>query len=88
MKKFFLGFLAVVSFAIASNAQPQKIVADKITAIVGDKIILHSDIENAKADIVRQGGTVPENADFSILEQALVSKGLMMQAEKDSLPVT
>lgn len=88
MKKLFLVFFAVVSFAVASNAQPQKIVADKITAIVGDKIILHSDIENAKADIVRQGGTVPENADCSILEQALVSKVMMLQALKDSLPVT
>ena len=74
--------------AAISYAQPQKIVADKITAIVGDKIILHSDIENAKVDIVRQGGTVPENADCSILEQALVSKVLMLQAMKDSLPVT
>jgi len=87
MKKLLL--VSAICFGAASTyAQPQKIVADKITAIVGDKIILHSDIENAKADIVRGGGTVPENADCSILEQALVSKILMLQAQKDSLPVT
>jgi peptidyl-prolyl cis-trans isomerase SurA len=88
MKKLLFVLIGSISFAIASNAQPQKIVADKISAIVGDKIILYSDIENAKADIVRRGGTVPENADCAILEQALVSKVLMLQAMKDSLPVT
>jgi peptidyl-prolyl cis-trans isomerase SurA len=88
MKKFLFVLIGVGSAAIASYAQSQKIVADKISAIVGDKIILHSDIENAKADVVRQGGTLPPNADCAILEQALVSKVLMLQAMKDSLPVT
>lgn len=88
MKRLLFTSIAAFLLAAISHAQPQKIVADKITAIVGDKIILHSDIENAKIDIVRQGGTVPENADCSILEQALVSKVLMLQAMKDSLPVT
>ena len=80
--------LGTVSLTAVSNAQSKKIVADKISAIVGDKIILYSDIENAKTDIARRGGTVPENADCAILEQALVSKVLMLQAMKDSLPVT
>src|SRR4051812_7525781 len=80
------GFL---SFAQpVQTGQSKKIVADKIVGIVGDRIILHSDVQNAIADIVRQGGTVPANADCSILEQALVSKVLMLQAEKDSLVVT
>jgi len=87
MKKLLLSLLGIVSFTVAL-AQPQKIVADKILAIVGDKIILHSDIENAVSDIRRQGGQVPENAECMILEQALVSKVLMLQAMKDSLVVT
>ncbi|HEY6063373.1 MAG TPA: peptidylprolyl isomerase, partial [Chitinophagaceae bacterium] len=62
--------------------------ADKIAGIVGDRIILQSDIKNSIADIVRQGGTVPENGECLIMEQALISKILMLQAEKDSLPVT
>lgn len=88
MKRLLFISIAIFLLAATSFGQAQKIVADKITAIVGDKIILHSDIENAKKDIERQGGTVPENADCSILEQALVSKVLMLQAMKDSLPVT
>ena len=87
MRKLVLLVLCTMA-AAGAFAQPKKIVADKIVGIVGDKIILHSDIENAILDIQRQGGTVPEGANCSILEQALVSKVLMLQAQKDSLPIT
>ena len=81
---FFLFFTGV----IVAKAQPQKAVADKIIAVVGDRIILYSDIKNSVADIARQGGDVPADAECLITEQAIVSKVLMLQAEKDSLPVT
>jgi peptidyl-prolyl cis-trans isomerase SurA len=87
MKKQIIFYILVLTGSICF-AQSQKIVADKIVGIVGDKIILHSDIQNALSDIIRQGGTVPPNADCQILEQALMSKLLMLQAQKDSLPVT
>lgn len=83
---FSICFLLVTS--LASMAQVKKVVADKIVAVVGDRIILQSDVKNSISDIVRQGGQVPENAECLILEQALVSKILMLQAQKDSLPVT
>lgn len=73
-------------------AQPQsnsaKIVADKIIAIVGDRIILNSDIKNSIEDARRRGEKVPDDAECQILDQALISKILMLQAEKDSLPIT
>lgn len=87
MKKLLL-ILSVIATSIAAFAQPQKVVADKIIAVVGDRIILKSDITNAIADMARQGAQVPENAQCSVLDQALVSKVLMMQAMKDSLPVS
>jgi peptidyl-prolyl cis-trans isomerase SurA len=77
--------LTVVAIA---QSQPQKIVADKITGIVGDRIILQSDIKNSIADISRNGGTLPDNAECLLMDQAIVSKVLMLQAAKDSLPVT
>ena len=87
MKRFFI--LSAFIFTFCSvTAQSKKIVADKIVAIVGDRIILHSDIANSISDMKRQGSEVPPNAECAILEQALVSKVLMLQAEKDSLPVT
>jgi peptidyl-prolyl cis-trans isomerase SurA len=85
--KHILSLILLLSVSIA-YAQPQKVKADGIIAIVGDRIILQSDIKNAVADMARQGTDVPENAECLVLEQALTSKMLMLQAEKDSLVVT
>jgi peptidyl-prolyl cis-trans isomerase SurA len=87
MKQVSILFVFLLT-AYIGLAQTKKVVADKIVGIVGDRIILHSDIKNSISDMQRQGGQVPENAECVILEQALVSKVLMLQAEKDSLPVT
>ena len=78
----------MISLVAVAQGQPKKVIADKISGIVGDKIILYSDIRNSLADIVRQGGQVPENAECMLMEQAIISKMLMLQAQKDSLPVT
>ena len=80
-------FLLMVT-AMVAQSQPKKVIADKIAAVVGDRIILQSDITNSILDIARQGGTIPDNAECLLMEQAIVSKVLMLQAEKDSLPVT
>lgn len=88
MKKILLVCFLFVTAAASAQPQSAKVVADKIAGIVGDRIILFSDIKNSIADIQRQGGTIPENAECMILEQALISKILMLQAEKDSLPIT
>jgi peptidyl-prolyl cis-trans isomerase SurA len=69
-------------------AQPLKGVADKIIAIVGDHIILQSEIQNSINDILRRGGEVSDTTSCFLAEQALISKILMLQAQKDSLPVT
>jgi peptidyl-prolyl cis-trans isomerase SurA len=91
MKKYFLFSVGILWVAIGSaqpGTQAKKIVADKIAAIVGDRIIMYSDIKNTIADYTRQGAEIPENAECMILDQAILSKVLMQQAEKDSLPVT
>jgi peptidyl-prolyl cis-trans isomerase SurA len=83
MKKFLLIgslFSSLISFS------QQKIIADKISGIVGDKIILRSEILLANEDIKRQGGQPIEEC--AILDQMLTQKALIMQAEKDSIPVT
>ena len=92
MKRYFLLFVVAILSFIGLYAQPgtqaKKIVADKIAAIVGDRIIMYSDIKNTISDYVRQGADIPDNAECMILDQAILSKVLMLQAEKDSLPVT
>lgn len=88
LKRFMIVCGLMLGLGLVSVAQPQKVVADKIAAVVGDRIILQSDIQNSLADIARQGGSVPENGACLLMEQAVISKILMLQAEKDSLPVT
>ena len=87
-KKIFTACLLLMVINCLGQSQPKKIVADKIAGIVGDRIILQSDIQNSIEDAKRQGSTVPEGAFCILMEQALVSKVLMLQAEKDSLPVS
>jgi peptidyl-prolyl cis-trans isomerase SurA len=87
MKKFYLTALLSIAFA-SLFAQQKKVLADQIIATVGDKIVLKSDIENSISDMQRQNIDIPENAKCLILEQALGMKALVLQAEKDSLPVS
>jgi len=91
MKKYLLfstGILLATILLAQPGTQSKKIVADKIAAVIGDRIIMYSDIKNTISDYVRQGAEVPDNAECLIMEQAIISKVLMLQAEKDSLPVT
>lgn len=75
--------------ALSAFAQPQqKVTVDKIAAVVGDKVILKSDIDNAILDMQRQGIELPPDARCLTLEQSMGMKALVLQAEKDSLPVT
>lgn len=88
MKKIPVIFALLLAVTASAQGQSKKVVADKIIGIVGDRIILLSEIKNSLADIARQGGTIPENGECLMMEQAIISKVLMLQAEKDSLPVT
>ena len=84
MKRSFclFGFFLIAATSFAQ----QKVVADKIVGIVGNKIVLNSDIANAINDVIRQGGQAPE--DCAVLDQMLITKALVLQAEKDSIPIT
>ncbi len=78
-----------VSLVLCSTAFAQKNVVDKIVAIIGEEIILKSDIENAY--LQEQGqGLVSSSADYrtELLERQLVQKLLMAQAQIDSIFVT
>jgi peptidyl-prolyl cis-trans isomerase SurA len=89
MKKGFVYLICLLALAIVQQAaaQTKKVVADKIIGKVGDRIILQSDIINAIADIQRQGGEAPPNADCLIMESELIKKALVLQAEKDSITI-
>ena len=64
--------LAMAQGAPTSAGTPAKAVADKIVAVVGDRIILQSEITNSIKDAERQGGTVPENVDPGAAQEMLI----------------
>ncbi len=88
MKKTFLFLFSFFVLLITVCAQPKQVVADKIIAVVGNKIILKSDIDNGIIDMQRQGVEIPDNARCLLLEQSMGIKALVLQAEKDSIQVT
>jgi peptidyl-prolyl cis-trans isomerase SurA len=79
---------AIACYRNNAFAQPKKVIADKIVAQVGDKIILRSDIYNSILDAQRQNVPLPPNPECVLVERALIEKALVLQAQKDSLPVT
>lgn len=86
MKKYWLLFVLFLPFWQVSA---QKNVVDKIVAVVGEEVILKSDIENAY--LQEQGqGLISTSSDYKaeILEKQLIQKLLMAQAQIDSISVT
>jgi len=86
MKQYLvLAIFSLLSFA--AKAQSARVLADKIIAIVGDKIVLRSDLVNYIDDMKRQGNEIPVNAECILLDKMMQDKALILQAEKDSLPI-
>lgn len=86
MKK---GFIAILLFFCTAAVYAQNNVIDKIIAIVGEEIILKSDIENEF--LHEQGqGLISASSDYraEILERQLIQKLLLAQARLDSISVT
>ena len=73
--------------AMAQNRQPQ--VVDKVVAVVGKNIILQSDIENQYMQYQLNGMSGSAQAlRCQILEELLLQKLMLNQAEMDSITVT
>lgn len=88
MKKRILMLSGVLFAGVAAFAQPNKVNADRIIGVVGNKIVLKSDVEDRLLDMQRQGAEVPANGKCFVLQDLMGTKTLVLQAEKDSLPVT
>lgn len=83
---FFLIFILHSTFCILhSEAQP--LLADKIVAIVADKIIMKSEVESQYYQLAAQGETPPD-LKCQILYEGMVQKLLLNQAILDSVEIT
>ncbi|MBQ2076293.1 MAG: peptidylprolyl isomerase, partial [Bacteroidales bacterium] len=85
MKKTII--MTAIALLIGASSQAQRII-DKIVGIVGNEIIMMSDIENQYIQMASQQMKVDGNTRCEILEDMMFQKLLYVQAQKDSLSVT
>jgi peptidyl-prolyl cis-trans isomerase SurA len=83
MKKFLL-FLSLGLFFQFATAQ----VLDRIVAIIGEEVILQSDIENQYNYLIIQGEKDDGTLRCQVMESLIVSKLLLNKAEQDSIVVS
>lgn len=79
--------MTAIALLVGASTQAQGII-DKIVGIVGNEIIMMSDIENQYIQMASQQMKVDGNTRCEILEDMMFQKLLYVQAQKDSLSVT
>jgi peptidyl-prolyl cis-trans isomerase SurA len=75
-------------FLFAQTKAGDTILVDKVMAIVGDNIILYSDIEIQYHQLANENSSLPENFRCEIFEQMLTQKLFLQQAKVDSIIVS
>jgi peptidyl-prolyl cis-trans isomerase SurA len=86
IRTIYLTFLTLIlSFYLAHG---QSNIIDEVIAVVGDKRILYSEIEQNYQQLKMQGDEVNEGTRCQLFEQLLTQKLFLNQAEIDSLEVT
>jgi peptidyl-prolyl cis-trans isomerase SurA len=80
----FKNLLLISLFAIGANAQS----IDKVEAIIGDEIVLTSEVESQYLQYLSQGNLKSDAIKCEIIEDLLFQKLLINQAKLDSVVVT
>ena len=80
----FKNLLLISLFAIGANAQS----IDKVEAIIGDEIVLTSEVESQYLQYLSQGNSKSDAIKCEIIEDLLFQKLLINQAKLDSVVVT
>ena len=83
MKRFFL-IITISTFSMLINSQE----IDKIIAIVGDEIVLLSEVENQYLQYISQGVTSNEELRCKVFEDLMTQKLLIFSCKQDSISVT
>lgn len=74
-------FCGALLSAVVSYAQPQMV--DQVVAVVGNKVVLQSDVETHYLEYVQQGA-VNNNTRCMALEDLMYQKLLLLEAQKDT----
>jgi len=80
--------IIILTAPFSIKAQEDGKVLDKIIAVIGDNVILKSDLESQIVSLRAQGVLIDDNARCEMLEELLFQKLLLHQAEIDSVTVS
>ncbi len=78
----------LIGFVLVSGTLFSQQVVDQIVAVVGDEIILESEIEAQAIQLRSQGYFSNRDVNCEVLEEMLFQKLLLRQAQADSIEVT
>ncbi|MEM7102220.1 MAG: peptidylprolyl isomerase [Bacteroidota bacterium] len=87
MNRIFVFCTLILCSLGLSNALAQPKVVDKVISVIGDKVVLHSDIEEQVAYFEAQQGAIPPDARCYVLDQMMTQQLLLVQADRDSVVV-
>ena len=82
--------ILVLSIVITANSQEDEYIIDRVVAVVGNSIVLESDIQNQFLNYRMQGGISGSATEMKcrIIEEILFQKLMVTQAEVDSIVVS
>lgn len=84
MKKLSIA-LTMLFFAIGASVSAQSILIDRVLAVVGDNVVLQSEIEAQYHQMLSSGDTLPPDAKCKIFEGLLLERLFVSQAQIDSI---
>jgi len=85
--KLLLSSLIIFCLVSKTQAQEEGVIVDEVVAVIGDKIILQSEITDRVAQVKQELKTYSVN-ECDILEQMLLEKLMLNQAGLDSISAT
>jgi peptidyl-prolyl cis-trans isomerase SurA len=89
LKKLIFTFFCSLSLVVADgHLNAQERIIDRIVAVVGNSIIMQSEIENEILQLRAQGYTMTNNTRCELIENYLIQRLLLNQAIVDSIEVT
>ncbi|MFT5262983.1 MAG: peptidyl-prolyl cis-trans isomerase SurA, partial [Polaribacter sp.] len=87
IKRYYL-FLGLALLFCNNAFSQEREVIDKVVGVVGNELILLSDLEEQYNYMSEQQGVVPDNFRCSIMDNLLANGLLLSRAKLDSIPVT
>ena len=73
IKLFLVVAVYLFTFSASVTAQPEQII-DQVAAVIGNKILLKSEIETQYQQIIEQGNTPSDELKCRITDQLLINK--------------